>query len=195
MNQACRRITRCAGLSGRRLWLHDLRGWVRFAAAALSASRLKKTISRLCSVLSGNRNFEGRIHPRGERARTWCRRRWWWLTRSRAPSSSTSQKTRWARAAMVSRCISRTFGPSDGEIDAGGRAPSAARTILCNVMAACEEGVKPHWKRGEGARRRDLSDGTPASSMLKEPPFFTGAWLAKNPRGDFQGARVLALAG
>ncbi len=35
----------------------------------------------------------------------------------------------------------------------------------------------------------------PSSHMLKEPPFFTGAWLAKNPRGDFRQARILALFG
>ncbi len=32
------------------------------------------------AVLSGNRNFDGRIHPNAKQA-FWLRGRWWWLTR------------------------------------------------------------------------------------------------------------------
>ena len=41
----------------------------------------------VAAVLSGNRNFEGRIHPQ-VRAAFWPRRRWWWRTRSPATSTS-----------------------------------------------------------------------------------------------------------
>ncbi len=40
------------------------------------------------AVLSGNRNFEARIHP-NSRPTSWPRRRWWWPTRWLATSAST----------------------------------------------------------------------------------------------------------
>src|SRR6185437_5751533 len=48
------------------------------------------------AVLSGNRNFDGRIHPYAKQA-YWLRRRWWWLMPSPAPSASISSRTCWAR--------------------------------------------------------------------------------------------------
>ena len=51
----------------------------------------------VAAVLSGNRNFEGRIHPQA-RAATSPRRRWSSPSRSRAGSTSTSRPSRWAPA-------------------------------------------------------------------------------------------------
>jgi aconitate hydratase len=46
------------------------------------------------AVLSGNRNFDGRIHPYAKQAFL-LRRRWWWLTRLPAPSASISKRMCW----------------------------------------------------------------------------------------------------
>ena len=44
------------------------------------------------AVLSGNRNFDGRIHPTPSRPSS-PRRRWWWPTPLPAPCASTSRTT------------------------------------------------------------------------------------------------------
>ena len=60
-------------------------------------SRTNKLVA--VSVLSGNRNFEGRVHP-NVRANYWLARRWWSLTRSSATCARTSRRPPWARARM-----------------------------------------------------------------------------------------------
>ena len=54
---------RRAGLQPRRLRLHDLHRQLRPAAPTRSPQAVRETTWRSCAVLSGNRNFEGRIHP------------------------------------------------------------------------------------------------------------------------------------
>ena len=48
------------------------------------ASSIEENNVVAVSVLSGNRNFEGRVHPQ-VRANYWPARRWWWPTRCWAP--------------------------------------------------------------------------------------------------------------
>ncbi len=50
----------------------------------------------VASVLSGNRNFEGRIHP-DVRMNYLASPHWWWPTPWPAPWTSTSPRTRWGR--------------------------------------------------------------------------------------------------
>ena len=57
------RRPRRARLQPRRLRLHDVHRQLRPAAGGDLAGRSTTTTSRSCSVLSGNRNFEGRINP------------------------------------------------------------------------------------------------------------------------------------
>jgi aconitate hydratase len=145
----------------------------------------------LCSVLSGNRNFEGRIHPEVKAAYL----------------ASPPLVVAYAIAGTILTDITkdalgtgddgtavylRDIWPSDAEI-----AAVVERNLrpeqFTRRYSNCEAGG-PHWhaiKVPEGATFR----WDPASAMLKEPPFYTEAWLAKNPRGDFQGARILALLG
>ena len=56
-------VPRGARLQPRRLRLHDLHRQQRPAAARRSRTSSTPRTSRSCSVLSGNRNFEGRINP------------------------------------------------------------------------------------------------------------------------------------
>lgn len=52
------------------------------------------------AVLSGNRNFDGRIHPYAKQAFL-ASPRWWLPTRSRARSVLISRKMRWATTRMA----------------------------------------------------------------------------------------------
>ena len=56
-------VPRRPGLQSGRLWLHDLHWQFRTAAAADFQTRFRPSIWSACSVLSGNRNFEGRVNP------------------------------------------------------------------------------------------------------------------------------------
>ncbi len=145
----------------------------------------------LCSVLSGNRNFEGRIHPEVKGA---------YLV-------SPPLVVAYAIAGTILTDITRDalgtgndgkpvylkdLWPADEEI-AGVVERNLRREQFVLRYGACEDGG-PRWKaiqEPEGATFR----WDPASAMIKQPPFFSEAWLAKNPRGDFQGARILALLG
>ncbi len=145
----------------------------------------------LCSVLSGNRNFEGRIHPEVKGA---------YLV---------------SPPLVVAYAIAGTI-LTDITKDALGTGSDGKPVYLKDVWPADEEiaqVVERHLRREQFVQRYGTcEDGGPrwkaiqepegatfrwdaASAMIKQPPFFSDAWLAKNPRGDFQGARILALLG
>ena len=56
-------VPRQARLQPGRLWLHHLHRQFRPAARADRAKRSTRATWSVCAVLSGNRNFEGRVHP------------------------------------------------------------------------------------------------------------------------------------
>ncbi len=72
----------------------------------------------VCSVLSGNRNFEGRIHPEVQDELPGLARRCAWPTRWPAGWTSTCWRTRWARTPTASRCYLRDIWPSQEEVNA-----------------------------------------------------------------------------
>ena len=145
----------------------------------------------LCSVLSGNRNFEGRIHPEVKGA---------YLV-------SPPLVVAYAIAGTILTDITRDalgtgsdgrpvflkdVWPSDEEI-ASVVERNLRREQFLHRYGNCEEG-EAHWKAVKAPQGATFQWDA-ASEMLKQPPFFTEAWLAKNPRGGFKGARVLALLG
>ena len=69
-------------------------------SAAVSDSDLA-----VVSVLSGNRNFEGRINPDVKMPTTSRRRRCAWRTRSPGRWTSTSTRSRWVRTTTATPCI------------------------------------------------------------------------------------------
>ena len=76
------------------------------------------------AVLSGNRNFDGRIHPYAKQAFL-ASPPWWWPTPSPAPSVSTSSATCWARTPAAARSGSRTSGPPTPRSTPWSRPPSS----------------------------------------------------------------------
>ncbi|RPI42445.1 MAG: aconitate hydratase, partial [Betaproteobacteria bacterium] len=138
-----------------------------------------------------NRNFEGRIHPEARGA---------YLV-------SPALVVAYALAGSVLIDLTREplgvsdagkpvylrdIWPGDEEV-----AATVARFLQRSQFVArygnCQEGEE-NWKAlptPEGATFR----WDPASTILRRPPFFEDSWLARNPRGDFGGARVLALLG
>ena len=159
-------------------------------APAISAAIEKDDLS-VCAVLSGNRNFEGRIHPEARGA---------YLV-------SPALVVAYAIAGSVLHDLTRDplgvgsdgkpvylrdIWPSDAEIaEFVGR--HLRRSQFIARYGACEEG-ETNWKSlasPQGATFR----WDPASSMLRRPPYFESSWLARNARGDFKGARILAMLG
>jgi aconitate hydratase len=155
------------------------------------SEQIEKQDLTLCSVLSGNRNFEGRIHPEVKGA---------YLV-------SPPLVVAYAIAGTILTDITKDalgagsdgkpvylkdIWPADDEIEQVIER-HLKREQFVQRYRRCEEGG-PQWKAiqvPEGATFR----WNPSSSMIKQPPFFSEAWLAKNPRGDFHGARILALLG
>ncbi len=181
-------------LQPRRLRLHDLHRQLRPAAGRAVAEAVAEHDLAVVSVLSGNRNFEGRIHPQvrasylaspplvvayalagtididlDERAARHRPRR-----RARVPARPLAARRR--RCAAV--------------IDAQrhGRALRAASTRT--IWDGDER-----WRAHGRADGRSCSPGTPDSTYVREPTFFTDLGPEPAPLTDVVGARVLALLG
>ncbi|GIX48790.1 MAG: hypothetical protein KatS3mg131_3001 [Candidatus Tectimicrobiota bacterium] len=143
----------------------------------------------VAAVLSGNRNFEGRIHPLVRRPTTWRARPWWWPTRWRAPWTSTSPRSPWARPNGRPVYLRGHLAP-DAEVRERwtGRAPGAVPPRLRGVFRATSTGThRCPW-------RASCTTWDPASTYIQEPPFFQdlhpGAAPASRPSAG-PGAGVL----
>ena len=129
----------------------------------------------VASVLSGNRNFEGRIHP-GIRANFMSHRRWLWPKRSRALSRSTSRANRWARAAMANRCFLSTSGRMMRKSNTSCKRscsrnglPNDTRAFLkCLPNGSSSPPVAAHSLRGKRAARS--SDARPFLTRCSANP-------------------------
>ena len=159
-------------------------------APAISQA-IEKNDLTVCAVLSGNRNFEGRIHPEVRAAYL----------------ASPPLVIAYSIAGTIVGDISinplgvdgdgkqvflRDVWPTDQEI-ADYEARFLRREQFIKRYANCEKG-EAYWgavAAPEGA----TFHWNPESTMLRRPPFFEKFWLDKNPRGDFKGARILAMYG
>ena len=145
------------------------------------------------AVLSGNRNFEGRIHPQVRAsylaspplcvayALAGQRRH-----RPRRP-------TRSGTAPDGSRCTSATSGRAPRRCASAIAAPITRRAVRARVRP--DLGRRRALARAADARPARCTRGIPASTYVQEPPFFED--LAAEPRrlGDVEGARVLVKVG
>jgi aconitate hydratase len=155
------------------------------------SAAIEKDDLTVCAVLSGNRNFEGRIHPEVKAAYL----------------ASPPLVVAYAIAGTVLTDLTRDpvahdrdgrpvylkdIWPTDAEI-AETVERHLRREQFASCYGRCEEGEE-NWHAlatPEGATFR----WDPQSSMLRRPPYFDREWLMKSPRGDFRGARVLAMYG
>ena len=123
------------------------------------------------SVLSGNRNFEGRINPQCART-IWPRRRWWWPTRWRAAWISTSdQRAAGQRQGRASRSTCATSGRRRRKWSRPMRS-SVTSEMFRKEYADVFTG-DAHWQAlpiPEG----DLYAWDGKSTYIKDPPYFEG---------------------
>ncbi|HEY3489320.1 MAG TPA: aconitate hydratase AcnA [Candidatus Deferrimicrobiaceae bacterium] len=145
----------------------------------------------VCSVLSGNRNFEGRIHPA-----------------SRANYlASPPLVIAYALAGRMDIDLGtdplgvdndgkpvylRELWPSPEEVTFAVRAAVDREMFLeeyANVFAGDDR-----WK-GLPVPAADTFSWDPASTYVKEPPYFVGLPVEPVAPGDIRGARVLAMLG
>ncbi len=143
------------------------------------------------SVLSGNRNFEGRIHP---------------LVRANYLASP-PLVVAYALAGRMDFDMAteplgsdkagkpvflRDIWPSPQEIE------STVRASVTTAMYQKEYGEvfegDAHWK-GLKVPEGDLYAWDPKSTYIKQPPFFDGISKTPAPLTDIKGARVLAMLG
>jgi aconitate hydratase len=144
-----------------------------------------------CAVLSGNRNFEGRIHP---------------LVRANYLASPPLVVAYALAGTMDFDPLSEPLGTgSDGKpvyLREIWPSPERIGAIIAECVAesmfrreyADAFGGDERWKSmNVAAHERFAWD--PASTYVRRPPYFEGVSRAPRPRGDIKGARVLALLG
>ena len=147
----------------------------------------------VCAVLSGNRNFEGRIHP---------------LVRASYLASpplvvayalagldrrSTSSTSRWAPTATAADVYLRDLWPSSGEVRAAIEA-SVTPELFEREYATIWDGDE-RW-RALPAPEGALFDWDPDSTYVREPSFFQDlAARARRRCTDIEGARCLVVLG
>jgi aconitate hydratase len=145
----------------------------------------------VCAVLSGNRNFEGRIHPQvrasylaspplvvayGLAGTIEVD-----LTKDPLGTGSDGRpvflREIWPSAEEVAEVVTRSVG----------------RDLFDREYARIFEGDE-HW-RSLPAPTGAMFEWDPASTYVREPPFFQGMPAEPEPPRDIEGARVLALLG
>jgi len=144
-----------------------------------------------CSVLSGNRNFEGRIHP---------------LVKMNFLASP-PLVVAYAIAGSMDVDLTRDALGTDGDgnpVYLKDIWPSQAEiqeiittTIDSNMFQASYEGVfagDENWN-GLDVPTSEIYDWVPDSTYVRNPPYFEGMSLTTDDVVDIHGARVLALLG
>ena len=146
----------------------------------------------VCSVLSGNRNFEGRIHPDvpHELPRVAAARR---RVRARGHDGHRSRaRIRSATTATANPVYLRDLWPSDAEIT------SVVESVLDRSMFVERYGSfldgDERW-RALPAPTGDRYEWDPESTYIRRPPFLDDVTGDDLPITAIEGARVLALLG
>jgi aconitate hydratase len=156
-------------------------------SAAIAAEDLA-----VCSVLSGNRNFEGRINPdvkmnipRVAAARRRLRARG---DDGHRPARRAARGHRRRRGGLPVRHLAVHAGrsPRPSRTRSAGRC-SRAPTARCSRATSAG--------RGSRCRRATASRGTTSRPTCDRPPYFEDLPREPEPLSDIEGARVLALLG
>jgi aconitate hydratase len=146
---------------------------------------------RVASVLSGNRNFEGRVHPEVQ------------LNFLASPGLVVA----YALAGTVTRdatsepialdpggnpCFLRDVWPSTAEVSEALRAAVSPAQFTSRYAAVFEGDAA--W-RALAVPEGQTFEWAPASTYVRNPPFFDGLGEARAALADVRGARCLALLG
>ncbi len=145
----------------------------------------------VCSVLSGNRNFEGRVHPQ-VRAN-------YLASPPLVVAYALAGSMEWdpinepiGKDASNADVFLRDLWPTSAEI--GATVAECVAEAMFRRQYADAFGGDDNWKS------LSIQEGTrfawsPDSTYVKRPPFFDGISRQPAPRADIIGARVLALLG
>ncbi len=180
-------------LQRRRLRLHDVHRQLGPAARRDRRRVCRRATSSPARVLSGNRNFEGRIHPQvkmnylGVAA---ARRRL--RDRRHHEDRPHQEPLGTARTASRSTC-KRHLAVDEGDprsrslthVDLG----ACSRRRYADVFQGDERGRPSRRPRGRTSR------GTTSSTYVQNPPFFEGMTLTTGTPQNIKSARVLAMLG
>ena len=186
-------VAGAAALLPGRLRLHDLHRQQRAACRRRSRRRSRKANLVVAAVLSGNRNFEGRVHPE--------------VRANYLASPPLVVAYALAGRRSTSTCVTEPLGT-----DTEGK-PVYLKDIWPTqqeVQQAVEQGVQPemfhkdyddvftgdeHWT-SLPVPAGDLFTWEPKSTYVKHPPYFDGHAAANRRRSrTSKAARVLAAAG
>ena len=145
----------------------------------------------VCSVLSGNRNFEGRIHP--ETKLNYLASPPLVVAYALAGSMDVNLTTEPLGAGSDGRLVYlRDIWPSQAEVSeviASCLRPDMYTREYAEVFTGDER-----W-RSLPVPAGDMFAWDPASTYVRRPPFFDGLSPQPGPLADIEGARVLALLG
>jgi aconitate hydratase len=145
----------------------------------------------VCSVLSGNRNFEGRVHPQ-VRAN-------YLASPPLVVAYALAGTMEWdpirepiGKDASGAEVFMRDLWPSSAEI--GATVAECVAEAMFRRQYADAFGGDHNWKSlaiQEGTR----FSWSPESTYVRRPPFFKGVAKHPAPRANINGARVLAMLG
>ena len=180
------------GFEPGRLRLHHLHRQLRPADPARSADAVTEHDLTVCSVLSGNRNFEGRIHPE-------CKMNFLAsppLVVAYALAGTMHADLlhdRSAPAATASRCTCATSGRRTEEIEEVVDECLQARDVHRTATPTCSPATTTGaaWTSPTG----DTFAWDDDSTYVRRPPYFDGMPREPEPVSDITGARVLAMLG
>ena len=123
----------------------------------------------VAGVLSGNRNFEGRINPTSRRT-TWPARRWSWPTRWRERWTSTSPASPWPSTPTASPSTWQISGPATPMKFAPSRRHGHGEDVRGRIRRRLPG--RRALAGGAHGRRRSVRLGR-GSTYIRNPPFFT----------------------
>jgi aconitate hydratase len=146
----------------------------------------------VAAVLSGNRNFEARIHPLVEPT-TSPRRCSWWRTRWQGVRTSTSTTSRSA----AERTESPSSSPTSGRHRRRCATPYRARSkpeMFTRRYAVVNTGDE-NWQALPIPEEGSLYEWDEQSTYVRRPPFFEGMSLDVPDPTDIPVPRVMAVLG
>ena len=145
----------------------------------------------VAAVLSGNRNFEGRVHPKCGPT-TWPRRRWSWPTPWPAAWTSTCTTSRWAPTSGKPVYLTDIW-PTQQEVQ------TAIERVgpIGDVPQGIRRGIQGRraLERRCRCRRATCTSGTRSPPTSSTRPISTDMTAEPARCSDIQGARVLAVLG
>ena len=145
-----------------------------------------------CSVLSGNRNFEGRVHP--EVRMNFLASPPLVVAYALAGTLDIDLTTEPLGTGKDGKPVYLAdIWPSDKEVQDAAAEVDRLRHVPQELRQCVHR--RRQLERHQGSRRQASTPGTSKSTYVKNPPYFDGMTMTPAALGDIKNARVLALLG